>query len=279
MLIPRPYYARIPGILLTFGIILQLLLLTNICHAIYDGSLLDYDFPSEINLIPGASLEADLIVTVKNTGDQRWTACEVIDWPVSRYYPSYRIKVTDRSWNPNAVNVYSKIYHLDPNETDISTNTLGSLPDAIGEYSFTLECEYHDTECTDSYQPMNNTPVIIRFDVVSIGAISGRITDSQGDPISSLEVVAYDSAIGTDILGSSTTDANGDYTIDRVRAGIAYVSIESGAVIIWYDGQEGTDDPTQAKEVVITAGQTTSGINIGVTKKAMPWIPSLLLDD
>ncbi len=279
MLIPRPNYARIPGILLIFGIIFHLLLITNICYAIYDGSLLDYEFLSEINLIPGASLEADMIVTVKNTGDQRWTACEVVDWPISRYYPSYRIKVTDRSWNFSAVNVFNKIYHLDPNETDISTNTVGSLPDAIGEFSITLECGYHDTECTDSYQPMKNTPVTIRFDVVSIGAISGRITDSKQDPISSLEVVAYNSAVGTEIIGSSTTDANGDYTIDRVRAGIAYVSIELGAVIIWYDGKEGTDDPTRAKEVVITAGQTTSGINIGETKKAMPLIPSLLLDD
>ncbi|MGD9006050.1 MAG: carboxypeptidase-like regulatory domain-containing protein [Desulfobacterales bacterium] len=278
MLTRRTYRACLSAILLTFGVIFYLLLITNICHAIHDGSLVDFDFPSEINLIPGASLEADLIVTVKNTGDQIWTACEVIDWPISRYYPSYRIKVTDQSWNPNAVNVFSKMYHLDPNETDTSTNTLLSLPDDIGEYSFTLECEYHDTECTDSYQLMKNTPVIIRFNVVSIGAISGRITDSKGDPISSLEVVAYDSAVGTEILGSSTTDANGDYTIDRVRAGIAYVSIELGEVIIWYDGKEGIDNPTSAKEVYVTAGQTTNKINIGVTKKTMPWIP-LLLDD
>jgi hypothetical protein len=35
----------------------------------------------------------------------------------------------------------------------------------------------------------------------------------------------------------------------------------------------------RAREVHITAGQTTIRINIGVTKKAMPWVPLLLLDD
>ena len=279
MLTQKPYHAYLPRILLTFGVIFYLFLITNICHAFHDGSLLDFDFPSEINLIPGVSLEADLILTVKNTGDQRWTACEVVDWPFNQYYPSYRIKITGLSWNPNAVNVFGKMYHLYPNETDTSTNTLGSLPDDVGEYSFTLECEYHDTECSESYQPMKNTPVIIRFNVVSIGSISGRITDSKGDPISSLEVMAHDSVKRVEILGSSITDENGRYTIGRVRAGIAYVSIELGEVIIWYDGEEGTDDPTRAKEVNIAAGQTTVGINIGVTKKAMPWIPLLLLDD
>jgi hypothetical protein len=279
MLTRRPYYACLPRILLRFGVIFYLLLIANISHAIHDGSLLDFNFPSEINLIPGASLEADLILTVKNTGDQRWTACEVADWPFNEYYPSYRIKVTDQSWNPNAVNVFSKMYHLDPNETDTSTNTIGSMPDDVGEYSFTLECEYHDTECSESYQPMKNTPVIIRFKVVSIGAISGRITDSNGDPISSLEVVAHAGVNRTEILGVSTTDVNGKYTIGRVRAGRGYVSIKLGEVIIWYDGQEGTEDPIRAREVHITAGQTTIRINIGVTRKAMPWIPLLLLDD
>lgn len=279
MLTKRPYYACLPAILLTFGVIFYLFLITNICHAIHDGSLVDFDFPSEINLIPGTPLEADLIVTVKNTGDQRWTACEVTDWPFPpKRYPSYRIKVIDQSWNPYGVNVFGFMYHLDPNESDTSTNTLGSMPDDVGEYFFTLECEYHDTECSESYQPMKNTPVIISFNVVSIGAISGRITDSKGNPISSLEVVAHDSVKLTEILGFSTTDVNGKYTIDRVRAGTAYVSIELGAVIIWYDGKEGTDDPASAKEVYVTAGQTTSRINIGATKKTMPWIP-LLLDD
>jgi hypothetical protein len=43
------------------------------------------------------------------------------------------------------------MYHLYPNETDTSTNTIGSMPDDVGEYIFTPECEYHDTECSESY--------------------------------------------------------------------------------------------------------------------------------
>jgi hypothetical protein len=46
-----------------------------------------------------------------------------------------------------------------------------------------------------------------------------------------------------------------------------------------YDGEEGTDDPTRATEVYITAGQTTIGINIGMTRKVMPSIPLLLLEN
>jgi hypothetical protein len=274
MLTRRPYYACLTVISLISGLIFYLFLTANICHAIHDGSLLNYNFPSEINLIPGASLKADLVLTVKNTGDQRWTACG--DWPLDKYYPSYRIKVIDRSWNPNAVNVFNKMYDLDPNETDTTTNTLGSMPDDVGEYSFTLECMYHNTECSESYQPMKNTPVIIRFNVVAFGAISGRITDSKGHPLYSLEVVAHADVNRTETLGSSTTDVNGKYTIDRVRAGNAYVSINFGE---GYDGEEGTDDPTRATEVYITAGQTTIGINIGMTRKVMPWIPLLLFDD
>jgi hypothetical protein len=124
-----------------------------------------------------------------------------------------------------------------------------------------------------------NFPKVVSIGAIS-GAISGRITDSNGDPISSLEVVAHAAGVNrTEILGVSTTDVNGNYTIGRVRAGRGYVSIKLGEVIIWYDGQEGTEDPIRAREVHITAGQTNISINIGVTKKAMPWIPLLLLLD
>jgi hypothetical protein len=171
------------------------------------------------------------------------------------------------------------MYHINPGITDTSTNTFGSLPDEVGDYSFTMECEYNDAECSDSYKPMNNTPIIIRFKIVSFGSITGRITDSKRKPLSGQEVFAHADNNRTILLGEGTTDSNGNYTLNRVQSGTAYVSIEMGGAIIWYDGGVGTKKRTEALEVIVVAGETNNKINIGEARYSMPWMLLLLPDD
>lgn len=270
---------RLLGLLFVFLVPVSGVGHSNLCYASHNGLLQNYHFPSEINLIAGKSIEADLRVTVKNTGDERWTACRVQNWPIDEYYPSYRIRILAKSWNPTSVHTFSMMYHINPGLTDTSTNMIGSLPDEVGDYSFTMECEYNVSECSDSYEPMKNTPVIIRFKIVSFGSITGRITDSKRKPLSGQEVFAHADSNRTILLGVDTTDSNGNYTLNRIQAGTTYVSTEMDGTIIWYDGGVGTEKRTEAVEVIVVAGETNKKINIGVAWYFMPWMPLLLPDD
>lgn len=286
MLIRSPGSTYLARNLLIFWIIFAGMMIAKVCYAGYAGSLVNYDFPSEINLVPGEPVEIELTVTVKNTGDQTWRAYNVQD-PFNAT-PSWRWRAKNPSWKPCGPNctvyTFGVSHFVDVYPGEIKTSTMSprsaDLPDQVGEYFFTLECHYTEKDYPwIYYRPMDNSPVVIRFKVVSIGAISGQITDSEGDPIPGLEVLAQSDISRSELLGKAITDGKGNYTIDRVRAGTACVSIERGGAIVWYDGQEGTEDPKEAIVLEVRAGQTISKINIGAQKiRAMPWLP-LLLDE
>jgi len=97
------------------------------------------------------------------------------------------------------------------------------------------------------------------------GAISGRVTDISEAGIPNVDVVIYD--LQQRFIKDQYTDASGNYSIGALAAG-SYVlyfstSAESNYVSQYYDNKPdfATGDP-----VVVTEGQTTSGINARMVK-------------
>jgi hypothetical protein len=94
------------------------------------------------------------------------------------------------------------------------------------------------------------------------GAVSGRVTDASGTVgISGVDVTAYDAA--RTWWGSSTTDSNGDYTVNRLPAGNYKIDFRAdntagNYVREWYNDKSSFEN---ADMVPVILGQTTGGID------------------
>jgi protocatechuate 3,4-dioxygenase beta subunit len=91
------------------------------------------------------------------------------------------------------------------------------------------------------------------------GAISGQVTDSQGDPLTGIEVDATTSDCSSGV-GSAITDSSGDYTIAGLTAGTYDVEVnpQGGAFI----------DAPYSHPVTVTLGSTVQGINVSLGSSA-----------
>lgn len=119
----------------------------------------------------------------------------------------------------------------------------------------------------------------INFTLGPAGAISGRLVrDVDGSPLAGVEVVAEDSGLeAMEELGWGTTDSDGRYTIPGLADGSYKVSVqdpheEHGFVDEYYDDQTTWE---AADTVEVTAGDTTTGIDISVTAPAPGAAPRL----
>ncbi len=96
------------------------------------------------------------------------------------------------------------------------------------------------------------------------GIISGRVTDQSGNGISQGSVTAFFPDYGW--AGSSSTEANGSYTISHLPSGNYKVYFEGnvspGFVPEWYNEQAGFET---ADSVAVTVENTTSNIDAQLT--------------
>jgi hypothetical protein len=92
------------------------------------------------------------------------------------------------------------------------------------------------------------------------GSMSGRVTDSGGSGIANINVNVHD--LNSNNIAWSSTDSNGDYTVQGIPAGnhkVQFWPRNAGNYIEeWYNNQ---GDFTSAYNVTITAGNTTTGID------------------
>ena len=95
------------------------------------------------------------------------------------------------------------------------------------------------------------------------GWISGRVTNSSGESIPGVDVIAYD-ANGFYVSGA-VTDANGDYTVAGMTTGSyrLYFEEENGDYVSEYYNDKATLGA--ADPIAVTAGQTTQGIDAVLT--------------
>ncbi len=109
------------------------------------------------------------------------------------------------------------------------------------------------------------------------GVITGRITDGSGSPLLNALAYAYSSDVGNN--GSAYTDANGDYSIDRLRAGNFAVRMRTpgGVPMIneWYNDQAIF---ASAGPVGVEAGVTTQNVNAMLEAKMWGTIVGRVLD-
>jgi len=102
------------------------------------------------------------------------------------------------------------------------------------------------------------------------GTISGRITDSSGNPIANLHVGVRDDKCwtGNILTAGASTDADGYYIINGVPVGNVYIrtgSLDNGQHVYvekWWDGDTGTIYCDQALAITVQSSQNSDGINI-----------------
>jgi uncharacterized repeat protein (TIGR01451 family) len=184
-------------------------------------------------------------------------------------------KVTDGQGNPLAnADIWADYYESRDWAGGTRTDNEGSFIIqglAAGQYRVGAQAAghvkkfYNNTLIYDQAEPVSVTAGQstsgINFALEPGGAISGTIADSQGNPISGADVWAdyYESR---DWAGSARTDNEGNYTIQVLQSGQYRVGAQvAGHVQKFYNNTLVYD---QAEPVIVTAGQTTSGINFAL---------------
>jgi hypothetical protein len=119
-------------------------------------------------------------------------------------------------------------------------------------------------------RPSSGTPIIVTngatraaVDIVlkRAGAISGRATNADGSPVAFRTVIAVHAI--SEVTGSASTDASGNYTISSLDEGPHSVLLLDRVLFDGVPCPHGCrlDDGTR---VAVVAGQTRTGINFGV---------------
>lgn len=108
-------------------------------------------------------------------------------------------------------------------------------------------------------------PVLVATALNLAGSISGTVTDNAGTGVGNAEVLAQQN--GVTVNSGVTTDASGGFQINALPAG-SYTLVVNN---VWTSqagasetatGADGTASITDSTPVIVTAGQTTSGITI-----------------
>ncbi|MCF8146098.1 MAG: carboxypeptidase regulatory-like domain-containing protein [Deltaproteobacteria bacterium] len=195
-------------------------------------------------------------------------------------------RVTDGGGNPlnnitvNAIDnkCVGNWYHSSTNETGeymvvVPTGTYYVL--AIGSHVYqnyvlewwndgdgTPDCNQAAPVAAEVEQTTGN----IDFVLAAGGSLSGKVTDTNGDPIPNLEVVAHSQNCGGNWLGSMNTDPNGEYRIAGLPQGNTYVNTDSPRSGLYYRDEWYNNVLTcdQATAVPITIGQDTPGIDFSL---------------
>lgn len=117
---------------------------------------------------------------------------------------------------------------------------------------------------------VNDSSAITGIDayLLPAGQISGTVTDRDGNPLANIKVGAYgmndDFTNNQELPITSTTDSNGNYTLQGVMANVYDYAVvfnmnhSDNYVQLWYDQVRTSDDATG---VSVAAGQTRTGIN------------------
>jgi len=110
----------------------------------------------------------------------------------------------------------------------------------------------------------------INFALETGGTVSGTVYETDGTtPIPNLHLFAQSHACGGFHMGGTNTDADGNYVLGGLPAGTVHLyacssCVDKPFVDGFYNGGTSTRDCSQAVDISVTAGQTTSGIDFAL---------------
>ncbi|HOW86788.1 MAG TPA: carboxypeptidase regulatory-like domain-containing protein [Candidatus Aminicenantes bacterium] len=174
------------------------------------------------------------------------------DWNVCR-----QMAITDADGNYK-IAAFPGNYQVKANLEDFNVSPIDALPDGWLPVRNFLgnSYDYDRTVTLDTAAPITGADVVLP----SAGAVSGRVTDGEGNPLVQARVIAY--LAGASQASQAFTDADGNYSIRRLRSAnyAIFFRPPAGSTLTreWYDDQGafGASLP-----VAVTAGATTTGIN------------------
>ncbi len=201
---------------------------SGICLVHQMGTALPYAGILESVLAPASMSTGQaysVTTTVRNAGTNRWTAAIV----GSSYYPSYKIIFRNMSWtNSGDQYIQQMMLHVQAGATHAHSTTLDVSRLPPGSYSYVMDCKYHNTEWTDSYVAMSNSPrtntfVIAAPPVVLPGTVEMENFNYGGqgmgynDTTATNEGGQYRPGEGVDI--SADAGAGNGYVVGWTKAG------------------------------------------------------------
>ena len=101
----------------------------------------------------------------------------------------------------------------------------------------------------------------IDAEMLQPGKITGTVTNTSGAPIADVSIDIYDSGFDFEPTKFAFTNANGEYTVEGLQEGeyrVGFFPENSTYLSQYYSGQTSL---ASANLVLVTAGETTAGIN------------------
>lgn len=168
-----------------------------------------------------------------------------------------------------------------------TTNAEGAFtltPPAPGQYALTITKTGWITQNRTITLTSGQTLTDLSFRIVPASSITGRVLDSDGNPVAKAMVTAYRYAYirGARSLNTSNysvaTDANGAYTLPNLTAGRYYLRVEANgpAVATYYPS---TLDSAAASAIDVDTGAVRSGVEIRQRKEALFHIRGKAVDE
>ncbi len=126
--------------------------------------------------------------------------------------------------------------------------------------------EYYDDE--QHYQEATPVPVTlggitenINFSLMPAGAISGRVTDPDGEPLQNVWVSVLDASSGYEVFANIMFQEDGIYQISNLKPGSYIVRALPHGTEYAAELYNDTYDVKFATPVAVTGGQTTTGVD------------------
>ncbi|MGH3659517.1 MAG: MSCRAMM family protein, partial [Micromonosporaceae bacterium] len=154
-----------------------------------------------------------------------------------------------------------QIGDLRPVETGVDYRVLFSPPANSGLAPEWFDDAARRSLATPVTVPGGQTVAGIDAELDQAGAISGSVTDTDGNPVSGVQVSAF--GPGATLIGTQTTStaSDGTYRIGNVRPADYLVRFSppagSGLAAEWFDDAA---DRAEAAQITVSPGQTAGGI-------------------
>jgi 5-hydroxyisourate hydrolase-like protein (transthyretin family) len=180
--------------------------------------------------------------------------------------PLESIRVAAYRWNGSRWNRSHSERTDASGSYDIGGLDAGTYRIEFYDYSRIYSTEYYDNaldfnNATDISVTANATTSNINAQLALAGYITGTVTDSAGNPLQSISVMAYRwDGSRWDSVNSDRTDSSGSYDI-RLNAGTYRIGFSDSSRTYAFEYYNGALDIDSATDIAVTTGATTSNIN------------------